>query len=171
MPECCSIPNILANTDKAWDTCIEKRNNTMDKPHPLPPDHKENGKGHGPPCLFQCVFINSGLADQDGKLDEQKVSSKISEVLKGDPKWGSFEWQQSLNKCFSEIKNLKEEQNNHMMDTPSGRLMKCFLRDLYLNCPYNAWVESSECTSQKSLVQNCPMLPPPVLKHGPPKKN
>jgi len=163
LPLCCQMPNILPNMDNAWKECFEKFKQFKDKPETQ--EYKEMAHGDGPPCLFQCIFKQSGLVNNDGKLNEDMINKKMSEGMKDDERWKSL-WQQPLDKCFDEVKN-ESTRIIPQMNTPAGRLMKCFLRDLYMNCPNDIWVDNSECMSIKNLLQKCPEMPPPVFQQPP----
>ncbi|VVC32663.1 Hypothetical protein CINCED_3A008331 [Cinara cedri] len=164
LPSCCQMPNILPGLDNAWEKCFEKFKQIKDKPETE--EYKEMVHGKDPPCLFQCIFMQSGLATNDGKLNEEMITKKMSEGMNNDHKWKSL-WEPALNKCFDEVKdeNIKIMP---MMNTPAGRLMKCFLRDLFMNCPKDIWVENSECSNTRNIVKKCSEMPPPVFK-APPK--
>ncbi|XP_026810807.1 uncharacterized protein LOC113552242 [Rhopalosiphum maidis] len=164
LPTCCQMPNILPGLDNAWETCFEKFKQFKDKPETK--EYKEMAHGKEPPCLFQCIFMQSGLTTNDGKLNEDAIIKKMSEGMNNDEKWKSI-WQNTLNKCFNDVKQ-EDKKQVIMMNTPAGKLMKCFLRDIYMNCPKNVWIESSECMNIKDLVQKCPEIPPPVFQ-SPPK--
>ncbi|XP_008181869.1 odorant-binding protein 6 isoform X1 [Acyrthosiphon pisum] len=164
LPSCCQMPNILPNLDSTWEKCFETFKQFKDKPETK--EYKEMAHGKEPPCLFQCIFMQSGLTTSDGKLNEDAITKKMSEGINNDEKWKSI-WQNSLNKCFDDVKQ-EDKKQILIMNTPAGRLMKCFLRDMYMSCPKNVWVESSECLNMKDLVQKCPEMPPPVFK-SPPK--
>nr|AGP04979.1 odorant-binding protein BP6 [Aphis gossypii] len=164
LPTCCQMPNILPGLDNAWEVCFEKYQQFKDK-HATK-EYKEMVHGNEPPCLFQCVFMQSGLTTSDGKVNEDAVIKKMAEGMDNDEKWKSI-WRNTFNKCLN-VKQEDKEQNMKVMNTPTGRLMKCFLRDLYMNCPKNVWVENSECSNLKDLVEKCPKLPPPVFQ-SPPK--
>ncbi|KAF0768370.1 odorant-binding protein 6 isoform X1 [Aphis craccivora] len=158
LPTCCQMPNILPGLNNAWEVCFEKFKQFKDKPETK--EYKEMAHGNEPPCLFQCVFTQSGLATSDGKVNEDAVIKKMAEGMNNDEKWKSV-WRNTFNKCLNDVKQEDKEQIK-MMNTPAGRLMKCFLRDLYMNCPKNVWVENSECLNLKNLVQKCPQMPPPI---------
>ncbi|XP_025412244.1 uncharacterized protein LOC112684792 [Sipha flava] len=163
--ECCQMPNILPGLDKEWETCFETFKQMKDKPDSK--EYKEMVHGKDPPCLFQCIFIQSGLVANDGKLNKDKIIKKMSEGMNNDEKWKSL-WQPKFNKCYDETEHEEKNPNPMViMNTPAGRLMKCFLRDMYMNCPKDVWVESTECTNMKKLVENCPAMPPPVFKTPP----
>nr|APB03429.1 odorant-binding protein 6 [Sitobion avenae] len=164
LPSCCQMPDILPNSNSTWEKCFETFKQFKDKPETK--EYKEMAHGKEPPCLFQCIFMQSGLTTSDGKLNEDAITKKMSEGINNDEKWKST-WQNSLNKCFDDVKQ-EDKKQIPIMNTPAGRLMKCFLRDMYMSCPKNVWVESSECLNMKDLVQKCPEMPPPVFK-SPPK--
>ncbi|XP_022179823.1 uncharacterized protein LOC111040283 [Myzus persicae] len=163
LPSCCQMPNILPGLDSTWEKCYEKFIQFKDKPETK--EYKEMSHGKEPPCLFQCIFMESGLTTNDGKLNEDAITKKMTEGINNDEKWKST-WKKSLDKCFDDVKQ-EDKKQILIMNTPAGRLMKCFLRDIYMNCPENVWVESSECLNVKNLVQKCPEMPPPVFQSAP----
>ncbi|XP_072153624.1 general odorant-binding protein 67 [Bemisia tabaci] len=170
-PECCKgLPRPCNPTEdkKAWDTCVNKlskKNPTT----PQPTTQANGGKpGHGPmhgidkQCMVECVYNETGLLTPDMKLQEAKISQKLTDKLK-DTKFASMA-PSVISKCFESAKNAKDPKE---CKSGAGEFSKCVNRELFMNCPTESWTNSEECQKMKEKLTKCPNMPVPM---SPPPK-
>ncbi|XP_046677176.1 uncharacterized protein LOC124365256 [Homalodisca vitripennis] len=163
--ECCKLDTVIPESVKVnGPKCMEKF------PHPpKPPGPPPSGAMPTPDpamklhhaCVGECVFSESGLLTADKRLDRAAVTRVFTN---SDKDLGPVVTA-AITKCLGSYQNDVDQS----LECKSGaeEFKKCLTREVFLNCPSSVWISSSECSSLKTKITNCPQFPVKIGGPGP----
>nr|AGZ04904.1 odorant binding protein 4 [Sogatella furcifera] len=161
---CCDLPLVYRGTPELFKACREELGFPDHKPPPPPPSSDGHGP-HGHPqrgmCVAECLFNRTGLLE-NGKINKEALKKALDEYLKTDGAWKDVATT-TLEICYDAQTRGDFKPDNEKFTSGSSEFLKCFTRNLFMDCIPEKWTDSEECKKMKEKIDKCPKMLPPAL--------
>ncbi|RZF33559.1 hypothetical protein LSTR_LSTR008205 [Laodelphax striatellus] len=160
---CCELPLVFRGTPELLKACKEEMGFPDHKPPPPPPSSEGHGP-HGPQrgmCVAECLFNRTGLLES-GKINKEALKKVLDEYLKTDEAWRNVATS-SLEICYDVQTKGDFKPDHEKFTSGSSEFLRCFSRNLFMDCIPEKWTDSEECKNLKMKIEKCPKMVPPFL--------